>query len=676
MNFAWWVRVSVGGGVVAATLLGSLMGSLGSCADAPPAPREQEERVGVVRQPGSTGVCDSNPPISSDACISAIQANGGVVNDIFRDVNGLTGPELPVFGTLFQQWPACTELQGQTSFAGCSGQSLAPADCAGQYQCTGLVNTFANASSHLNALDRLFWHPMRITDHNYVGNCPNWGAGVADGQTGHYFPWEGLVFDLGGPSNKVAIFAENDHGPQPCESLEYTVFLTDDPFSRNYVLQPAVTGVDPTKWNRAVLSEIFTKGWIEVRPPDPAGHSACGDTVDYAVEEDSFAQVFSLPCGITFRYAAIVAGNDGRDFPECAFDSNEAELDAVAGLTEDGAGVCPDDDEDLYVDCACDGAPALCDCNDAAADVNPGEPEPCDSADVNCDGLPGACNDPLVCHEGLCVPRCDDELASCPQGSTCTDTARGSICVPDDCSVGGCPPGSVCDDGQCVPACTDVVCPGTQICQDGNCIDPCADIACPPPLVCQDAQCVPPCSCYDGDLGCVDLPGTVCDRGGSDRCVSPLCVGANCAPNQTCDPATGNCLDFCHPGVQCPLGKKCDPQLGCVEMCHGVTCDPGWSCDPETGECVDHRCEGVFCEGGQVCVDGMCVDEGTSGAGGGTSGQGGGANSGRRDAADPGGCGCRSAASARPFGAPVALLVAMALGARRRRRRGDVVRCR
>ena len=50
-------------------------------------------------------------------------------------------------------------------------------------------------------------------------------------QGGNYHPWTGLVFDLGGPSNKVAIFAENDHGPQPCESLEYTVFLTDNPYA-------------------------------------------------------------------------------------------------------------------------------------------------------------------------------------------------------------------------------------------------------------------------------------------------------------------------------------------------------------------------------------------------------------------------------------------------------------
>jgi hypothetical protein len=46
----------------------------------------------------STGVCDSNPPTTTTACIDAIQNGGAVVNDIFKDVNGLSGQQLPVFG--------------------------------------------------------------------------------------------------------------------------------------------------------------------------------------------------------------------------------------------------------------------------------------------------------------------------------------------------------------------------------------------------------------------------------------------------------------------------------------------------------------------------------------------------------------------------------------------------
>ena len=286
----------------------------------------------------STGVCDSIPGTSTQACIAAVQNAGGVVNDIFRDANGLTGSQLPLFGTLFNNWPGCDAVD----FAGCSGLSLAPYDCPGQYTCTGLADTFANASQYVNGLDRRWWQPCRLSAHTLVGGCPQFTGCVQDGVGGSYFPWEGLVFDLGGPANQVVVFAENDHGPQPCESLEYTVYLSNDPTSQDRVQDPAASGVDPARWNRAALRKIFTKGWIDIRPPDPAGHGAtCGDTANYSVEEDSFVQVFALPAGTTLRYASIVAGNDGLDFPQCAFDSSEAELDAVAGLTESGAGITP-----------------------------------------------------------------------------------------------------------------------------------------------------------------------------------------------------------------------------------------------------------------------------------------------------------------------------------------------
>ena len=284
----------------------------------------------------ATGVCDATPT-SPSACINAIQTAGGVVNDIFRDSNGLTGPQLPLFGTLFNSWSGCDAV----AFAGCSGQSQAPFDCPGQYSCTGLPDTFTNASQYVNALDRKWWMPCRLADHTLVAGCPQFTACIADGTAGSYFPWEGLVFDLGAAANQVVVFAENDHGPQPCESLEYTVYLSDSPTSRERVQDPGASGVDPAKWNRAALRKIFTSGWVGIRPPDPAGHAACGDTPQYSVEQDSFVQVFALPAGTSLRYASIVAGNDGLDFAQCAYDSSEAEVDAVAGLTESGAGLTP-----------------------------------------------------------------------------------------------------------------------------------------------------------------------------------------------------------------------------------------------------------------------------------------------------------------------------------------------
>jgi hypothetical protein len=412
-----------------------------------------------------------------------------------------------------------------------------------------------------------------------------------------------MVFDLGGPSNQVAIFAMNDHGPQPCESVEYTVFLTNDPKARAIVTTPTTTGADPNKWNRAVLKKIYTKGWADVRPADPAGHAACGDTADYAVEDDSMVPVYALPCGISFRYAAIVAGNDGGDFPACAFDSNEAELDAVAGLTESGDAVCPDKDGDSFVDCACSGAPKVCDCDDNDPLTHPNAPEACNSTkDLNCNGVtPEACPADRGCAGGICVPFCGGEIG-CPPGSTCQQVGTKALCVPTDCTVGGCPPGATCDASskKCVPSCdVGVVCPAGQKCVAGACLDPCRDVKCPASFTCKDGTCNPPCSCFAGDVGC---SGTdKCDRpadGGvaTDQCVEPGCVGVSCAAGQHCK--AGKCVGFCD-GVKCPPGDVCIPpsstdagadagaaRFGCVNLCAGVSCAAPAKCDQATGKCA------------------------------------------------------------------------------------------
>lgn len=565
--------------------------------------------LGVPGVAHATGVCDATPA-APQACIDAIQASGGVVNDVFKDSNGLTADQLPVFGQLFNQWPGCDT----TSFAGCSGVDTLPYDCPGQYSCAGAANTFANASAYLGTLNHQWWHPCRLSNHTLTNGCPAFGQCIADGVGGSYFPWEGLVFDLGGPSNKVAIFATNDHGPQPCESTEYTVFLSDNPFSQEVELNPTTSGIDPNKWNRAVLKQIFTKGWTDIRPADPVGHAACGDTALYAVEQDSFVPVYALPCGITFRYAAIVAGNDGLDFPQCAFDSNEGEIDAVAGLTESGAAVCSDADGDLYVDCSCPGAPAVCDCNDSDPAVHPGAPEACDAPDLNCDNVPGACEAGLVCHESICIAPCSGGEFDCPAGATCETTPQGQLCVPTDCTVGSCPAGTVCDNGVCIPACDGVVCPGTQVCIDGACKDPCAGIVCPDGKECHGGECVAPCSCYQGDLGCVGDPGLVCDAS-SGLCVPPACEGVMCPAGETCDGATGMCVGLCNPLVMCPDGQKCKDPDGCVPNCTDVICDAGFACDPASGDCVD-LCVGVTCLEPLVCMNGMCVEGGAGGAGG------------------------------------------------------------
>jgi hypothetical protein len=547
----------------------------------------------------STGVCDVD--LTSQAtCTAQIQNAGTVVNDIFRDSQNRTGAQLPTFGQVYNAWPGCN-----LPSAGCAGTSLPPYDCPGQYSCASVANTLVNASAYLNQLDRQWWQPCRLSDHTLDANgCPKFGTCIADGVGGSYFPWEGLVFDLQGPSNKVALFAENDHGPQPCESLEYSVYLSDNPLARAAITDPLVSGVDPAKWNRAVLSKIYTKGFVEVRPPDPAGHGAtCGDTATFSVEEDSFVQVFSLPCGITFRYAAIVAGNDALDFPGCGYDSSEAEVDAVAGLTEDGAGVCPDRDGDHFVDCTCPNAPPVCDCNDSDPAIHPGAPEACDSPDLNCDLQPGACSGALVCYDSVCREACTGEF--CGNGDACVVTPAGQLCLPSSCAQGGCPPGQTCISGQCESSCTGVACPAGQTCQDGNCIDPCANVVCPAGQACAAGACAAPCTCLQGDLGCAAQAGTVCASNGT--CVPTACAGVTCTGSMTCDPSTGTCVPQCA-GVTCPFGQTCVEGSGCVPRCNGVACTGTEVCDPADGACKDPGCIGVACTGGLVCIGGTCVD--------------------------------------------------------------------
>lgn len=626
------------------------------------------------------------------ACTNEIQAAAGlVVNDLFKDANGHDAFSLPVYGTIVNNWPGCPE---HVDFAG-AGHSLSPFDCPGQYTGDSTTTTVAAANTFLGAIDRYWWQPCRLADPTLtdIGGgtmcVANWSC-IADGTGGNYDPWTGLVFDLGGPSNKVAIFAENDHGPQPCESLEYTVFLSDNPSALAQVLDPKADGVDPQKWNRAVLSKIYTKGYVEVRPPDPANHGAsCGDTNEYSVEEDSFVQVFSLPCGITFRYAAIVAGNDGRDFPSCIYPSNEGEIDAVAGLTESGSAVCPDADNDHYVDCNCPGAPPVCDCNDADPTVHPGAPEACDAAvDLNCDGTTGtACAGGTVCYQSQCITTCSGgENPYCPPGSTCKSTGSGNLCVPDDCNCG---PGQVCVDSQCVDACANVTCPGGQVCLDGHCFDPCANIQCPQGQFCQAGQCVFPCGCFAGDIGCNG--GLVCNQGNADpaadtnTCVSTACKGVVCPAGEACDETTGQCVGFCNDDVHCPAGEKCIEPAGCVPLCQGVSCPDKFACDPQTGKCVDTTCENVTCFPPQVCMGGVCVtpDGGATGGGGqgggGTGGEGGaptsssssgsGEGGGGASPGDPSKCGCSIPGEEAPFsGAGALALLGLAAAIARRRR--------
>jgi MYXO-CTERM domain-containing protein len=136
------------------------------------------------------------------------------------------------------------------------------------------------------------------------GNCldMNWLQDGGDNQVA-----SGNVWDLGGPSNQVAVFPIVDHAPLPGEAMEYSVYLSNNPTATS-------VGTDgETSWVLAHLDRVYLEGWHP------------GWIVD------GFTTVWRLPDAQTFRYANVVAGGPGALHRD-----GDDEIDAVIGLTFDG----------------------------------------------------------------------------------------------------------------------------------------------------------------------------------------------------------------------------------------------------------------------------------------------------------------------------------------------------
>ena len=499
------------------------------------------------------------------------------------------------------------------------------------------------------------------------------GTLVADGDPcggdramcGYEAPWaSALVMDLQGQANRVVVFPITDHVTDSClEAFEYSVYLTNNPASRAFAGWGAPP--DASRWNAAVLVRGFTRGWTN----NPQSTGTVADMADHPLEmsptgeavADSIATVWALPCGVTFRCAAIVPGNYGNPDGRCAFHSSEYEFDAVAGLNEDSTAVCPDRDNDGFRDAACGGN----DCNDGDPAIHPAAVETCATLrDLNCDGTSPMCPANTTCVGGLCAPDCVE--GACAAGFTCVSGDGGSAsCLPTACARITCPAGQVCGPTGCQDPCDGARCPLGQVCRGGACIDPCAGVLCPTRQHCEQGRCVPNCPC----VACAT--GTECNEA-TGRCGAPGCAGLTCPPDQVrdCGGLTPRCQGVCD-GVQCPLGSRCDTILG---------------------RCVVDRCAGVSCPGGGVCRDGRCErpsapDAGMDAAAGDAASDGGGTVDGteRVDAAhdagmdggsdaadlvieDTGGCGCRARGGAATGGWGWLALVVAALRTRGARR--------
>jgi len=604
-------------------------------------------------------------------CLNVIRAAraDGVIDDIFTTSDGRFAPEL-TFGRYVR------------GVNGCIGGTYEPRVLTG-YACHAPVAGEAIAP-YADSLDWQWTQVLRTRDDLVV---------VADGEAGFYVPWRGRIYDLGGEANRVALFPITDHAPLPCEAFEYSVWLSNNPDSSEAAPEGAP---DPSKWNPARLIRAFTQGWTR-NPTAPGAADATRTDLDTWLRDnstgeavaDALTTVWALPCGLTFRYVAIQAGNYGNPGPECVYHSSDDELDAVAGLNEDDTIICIDADGDGHRDAACGGG----DCDDADPAVHPGAFERCDEVrDLDC--LPArACPAGTVCDTmtGLCATQCFE--GGCAEGFTCLS----ELCVDVDCAalVEPCPSGTLCRAGACVAPCDGAVCPRGQICAGGACIDPCAGVVCPTNQVCIAGDpgamtvCGPGCTCTDLSVPLCPTD-TECDRReGSPtlgRCVDPGCEALTCAPTEVC--TAGACVDACD-GVSCPSGRtcidgSCVPDLCagiacagtqvcrdgmCYDACDGVSCAAGLIC--RDGACVPDPCTGVVCDDAHRCAGGVCVpigsvDGGVLADGAATGPDGGGTYGGK----DPG-CACSvpGGATASPWWALVAVAVLIARRQHRPRRR-------
>lgn len=151
------------------------------------------------------------------------------------------------------------------------------------------------------------------TNYNYVIGSPLGYAGAGNNRDYHWLQdtaFNGLlnanIWDLGGQANQVAVFPIIDHGPLPQETLEYTVYLSNNPNDEN-------------GWIQALIDKVYLEGW-------QAGN----------VIADGFTTVWRLPNQQTFQYTSVTALGPGALTP---YFGDDDEIDAVAGLTFGGGSV-------------------------------------------------------------------------------------------------------------------------------------------------------------------------------------------------------------------------------------------------------------------------------------------------------------------------------------------------
>lgn len=296
------------------------------------------------------------------------------------------------------------------------------------------------------------------------------------------------------------------------------------------------------------------------------------------------------------------------------------------GLCQDdnGRGVCVRndsaacDDDDPCTNDSCDSAAGtcsnvpFCDDGDACNGV-----ETCDPATLECQaGQAVECSDGNVCNG---IETCDSSTGACVPG-TPLDCGDGQVCTIDNCDAAtGCvyvnDDGAPCDDEDLCTVgdvCMNGFCESTpRDCDDGN---SCTTDTCDPATGCDHTELSDGTACNDG-IPCTE----------NDVCVNVACEGTPKAcddgvdcTDDSCDPATGNCIhtpnDANCPQLDCAFNEGCGP-TGCVaspladvlcddqDACTIDTClgyDP--SAHPTTG-CV-HQV--IDCDDDDLCTNDSC----------------------------------------------------------------------
>ena len=238
----------------------------------------------------------------------------------------------------------------------------------------------------------------------------------------------------------------------------------------------------------------------------------------------------------------------------------------------------------------------------------------------NCGACGNQCKPGHDCIEGQC--QCDEGETNC--SGTCVDTETdnnncgscGTVCGDcETCQGGECQPvecgaDEICCQHHCVAQCGGGP-PDPQTCECDPCNGQANGLSCGPQQVCCDQLCTSE-ACPEGrmfDLGtceCVCTPIT-CPAGQTQDFTTCQCVsvctgqadGTNCGTGMEC------CAQQCVSN-QCPTGEQFDlGTCACVDKCANVSCDLCQTCDPASGACVN-AANNTDCGGGNVCCNGAC----------------------------------------------------------------------